>query len=1460
MVTKVIIDPRLIAAWTSSTNYRIEIEAGLVREVGNNKSYSPALTVMTDTTYASGPLVASVEPAYQSFADTAQAVINFDHAIFGRDAINFYLYRTDTQDLIETIPTSGDRVTIGVKEVSIDLSDLMLGGVSYFLTSDPSPFEDIYNFKSQQITSSTFKYTPTPAQIVNQIPNPGNEQNFATDVSIALNKNLTANSGTWVLHRLETGDTRTFTLTDTIGTSTNKRVTLTSGPNSTITINDINDEIMPEGRYYLTSDDWNYTDSQRIGLLGFADTSSFSFYQCSISNMEDKEYNHTVSQILFGGSQVLDVDLDPDKIYTLTVSNDLGTLVSASTGTTIGNLYISTGTKAIINQGLSTLDFTPNEPGANDDGTYSYSLTKDEVVLVSKTLNLIGIPYVISNVMELTIEGAGVIDEPLTLTAIINTSSTMSGLVTFKENGIALSTTTISSQGVATASVSFNTTGTKFISAEWPGGRLTDRIKYGPLDTGDTLKNIKLASTYNGDLEILTVRNGFWADINLAARFDNGIPLGSNDGTVTFKYVQTTNTTTSYTSSTSLTILEVGAKGFDFSSNWDGSPWGNDLYWVKLNSVSTLAIGDWITVTGTRYGTTPIKSSYRVSAIHPNNFVSIDARSEDDNPYYPHNPIKDKVTNSNQVILDPIIFQATFTKSDVFRTSEGIIGTATIVNNVATLPTTSLSTGSYTIVADWSGRATMPKYFGLSSNYAPLEAADRADYPPQEPGTQLSSLRLTGPSYVHQLRNVTYDLTNLYSTSTTGTITLSGYSNTANSVLDTDLFNTSTITFQVNTNDFVTGVNKIQSYWEGQAYVPGQYYPFYGTSSNAISITYQLGSLALGINTTTNTIYLPTTITAIANTSTADAGTVSFYDGETLLQTVNADNNSATITLSSGTLAIGSHNIIAKWNNTVPQVQSEVLVSNIVGRGEISTSTTTTDAVRVISLSTSTLPLFNQDGTFYQQPVIATVGVYGEYFGNKPTGTYSLRDEANSLTTTDLTLQGEWIPSNQGQTVGTHYIYADYSGDNWFNPKTGTTSSVALTLTKIVPDMNVTVSNTSTSSLVVTLNKLNGGTFTNVANIFRRQYENTGTFNLQWNGSTFTNVAYNLSLSQGTYPPPSLHSSNSPFSVGGNGSLYNPDWQWYWQQVEGDPIYSQWRANNRVVNEGVKYFNIQLTNNIDIKSEYESQQDARPFTFSCWINPTSIVSSNPRDSSFPWWHPIFTINGAEGGSDRNYQKLSIGLNEEGKPTIRAYYKYIYNIPGESTYKGFASTASTAVSTGTWTHIAVTRADNSSVIKLYVNGNLSTSLDCSYAFLPSPYKERVNGLALGNEINIGSLVEATPRLQYLFNLYQLYGSIPYYSDPRQGIFPGYNLTFYGYIANPVFWNEEYWTGNFTPPTAELLRDDWTVNNFYATATNVAGVVEYSTSSYIANTCTFYAEYLGDDVYLASTSTSTTITLI
>ncbi|HEX8911301.1 MAG TPA: Ig-like domain repeat protein, partial [Humisphaera sp.] len=187
---------------------------------------------------------------------------------------------------------------------------------------------------------------------------------------------------------------------------------------------------------------------------------------------------------------------------------------------------------------------------------------------------------------------------------------------------------------------------------------------------------------------------------------------------------------------------------------------------------------------------------------------------------------------------------------------------------------------------------------------------------------------------------------------------------------------------------------------------------------NAATTTTTLGSSAL-TSRYGQTVTFTATVTADAPGGGTPSGTVTFYDGSTLMGTGTL-NGSGVATLSTSGLDVGSHTISAEYGGTGDYDVSQDTVSQTVGQAVTTAVVGTTPSSAV-----------------YAEPVTLTAQVSVTAPGNgTPAGTVAFYDGTTLIGTAALDGTGAASLTGVGFGVGTHGLTVAYAGDTSFQSVT----------------------------------------------------------------------------------------------------------------------------------------------------------------------------------------------------------------------------------------------------------------------------------------------------------------------------------------------------------------------------------------------------------------------------------------
>jgi hypothetical protein len=343
--------------------------------------------------------------------------------------------------------------------------------------------------------------------------------------------------------------------------------------------------------------------------------------------------------------------------------------------------------------------------------------------------------YTLTQPITLSESQVRVINEPLTVTAAVTTSSGMRGTMTFYANALALGTAqwnSATNQAVLTTTAPVSS-GTYTISALWSGGYLDDsRLYVGKTANTSTIfvdaAQHPIIFTLNvGENPIITnTQTVLTATIIGGSAFND---VGR--GLVRFTRSTTTASIIGTTATTS-TIVDYGwnIQGADYNgdtTHYDDPmntyhfpylPWViNYAAWVELQNTTQYNVGDRLTINGEFGPASPVKGI--VSPSYPitkkvGNFLVLDLSEENglDGSILLENALPGSSSLGTLYTVNgtgPWIGQVPY---------EATIGTSTFVNNLASIivATESIPAGTNNITASYSGTGVVPKYYPASSS------------------------------------------------------------------------------------------------------------------------------------------------------------------------------------------------------------------------------------------------------------------------------------------------------------------------------------------------------------------------------------------------------------------------------------------------------------------------------------------------------------------------------------------------------------------------------------------------------------------------------------------------------------------------------------------------------------------------------------------------------------------------
>lgn len=726
-----------------------------------------------------------------------------------------------------------------------------------------------------------------------------------------------------------------------------------------------------------------------------------------------------------------------------------------------------------------------------------------------------------------------VVGQSVTFTATVTVTApgagTPMGSVTFKDGATTLGTGTLSS-GIATFNIFSLTLGSHDITATYAGDTNFNTSTSAILTQVVNKANTTTTITSSPNPSLVGQSVTFTATVSATAP-GSGIPTGSitfKDGTTTIGTSTLAGGTATFTTSAlskgSHSITAVYGGDTNYNTNTSSilnQTVGNANTTTTISSAPNPSVfGQTVTFTATvtaappatgtptgnvtlKDGTTSIgtatlssgKATFTISTLVVGG-NSITATYDGDTEFngstssiLTQTVNKASTTTTLNVSANPslvgqsLTFTATVTVvapgvgtptgTVTFKDGATTLGTGTISGNAATFTTSSLTLGSHSITAVYSGDSN----FNTSSSATLIQVVNQA-------GTTTIVTSSANPSVIGQ--TVTFTATVSVSApgsgTPTGTITFKDGATT----LGTGTLSGGTATFSI--NSLVIGSHTITAVYAGDT-------NFAGSTSSTLTQVVNKASTLTTLSASANpsvvgqSVTFTATVSVVAPGTGVPSGTITFKDGVTTLGTGTLSNGTAT--LSTSLLVIGSHTITAEYGGNT--------------NFDPSTSTGFSQTVNKASTTTALESSINPSTVGQSITFTATVTVTAP--GNATlTGSVTFKDGSTTIGTSTLS-GGKAILATSTLTAGSHSITAVYGGDTNLN---GSTSAV---LTQMVKQAsNTTVSSTvnpsvfgqsvmftATVSSVPPGNGTPGGTVT-----FKDGVNILGTANLSGGQTTFT--------------------------------------------------------------------------------------------------------------------------------------------------------------------------------------------------------------------------------------------------------------------------------------------------------------------------------------------------------------------
>lgn len=562
-----------------------------------------------------------------------------------------------------------------------------------------------------------------------------------------------------------------------------------------------------------------------------------------------------------------------------------------------------------------------------------------------------------------------------TVAAVSPGAGTPSGMVTFYDGATSIGTGTLDGTGTATLTTSTLDAGSHSITASYVG----DTNFTTSTTATATIQGVAAMGTMTTLVTSPLTSAEFGQSVTLTATVAQASGTNIPTGTVTF-YDGMNLIGTGTLDSTGKATLTTStlAKG------------------AQLLSADYAGVTDFTTSTSST-------QSYTISLAPP----TIDLTSTT-NPAATNESIVIDVT-----VAPPYVGAATPTGSVTFYNGVTQIGTGTLdLNGAATITIPPLSSGTYPITVQYAGDTN---YQAETSSALSLSV---------EKATVTTLAPVGGPITYGQSETFTATVVPLNADLATPSGTVTFYDGTT--ALGTGTLNLS------GTATFTTGALAAGSHTIKAVYGSDSIFAMSTSATGTLVVNQSGTSTALAMSAASpsfgQSVTLTATVAPVAPGAGTPTGTVSYYDGASLLGTGTLSSGVATLTMSD--LSVASHSITAAYNGD-PNFQA-------------STSTARSEAV--VRASTS-VGLFSSDtGPTYGQSITltATVGAVAPGAG-VPLGTVTFYDGTTAIGS--ATLSGS--PATATLSIGTldagaRLITVLYSGNADFTG--ATSSSVGVTI------------------------------------------------------------------------------------------------------------------------------------------------------------------------------------------------------------------------------------------------------------------------------------------------------------------------------------------------------------------------------------------------------------------------------
>ena len=646
----------------------------------------------------------------------------------------------------------------------------------------------------------------------------------------------------------------------------------------------------------------------------------------------------------------------------VTFTDTLPTGVTGTVTFTSGGTTIGTGT---VTNGVATVT-TSSLPGGSDSIVATYNGDTNNgtsTATLTQTVNKA------TPTVTVTTSGPSVFGTPVTVTATVLPGTT--GTVTVTSNGTTLGTGTVSPTGTVSVTTSTLPVGTDTITASY-GGDTNNNPATGTTNqtVAKTLPTVTLTSSNNP------------STTGQSVIFTATVPANAT-GTVTFLDGTTIiGTGTINNGVATLTTSALGAGSHTITASYPGD---------ANNSASTS-----FPLTQTVNKNSPVLPPPGTNPSSTDTLTSI--------------TITEQVPTG---VTGPVTFSNGTT----------VLGTAPIVNGVATLTIPPQPAGSESITAS-----------------TPADPNNNAATSPATAVTVVKVTPVLPPPVVIPSNPVFGSPVTITETIPNGvTGPISFYNGTT-------LIGTATVTngvATITTSTLPLGANSITASSPSNAI-------YNSATSPATLVTVAKGAGTVTLTSSVNPASTGQSVTFTALTNTGAIGSLTFLDGTTVLG-VGGINASGIATFTTSSLAIGSHPVTASFSgDTNLTAATSAVLTEVISKVPSAVAVTQSTPVQLLN----SMVTFTANVT---TPNPTPTGMVTFYDGATSIGTAPLSTNGTAIVT--LSSNGDAAYSTTTLTAGPHTITAAYSGDTTFM------SSTSAPITNIVADFTNKATGTTTQNL-----------------------------------------------------------------------------------------------------------------------------------------------------------------------------------------------------------------------------------------------------------------------------------------------------------------------------------------------------------------------------------------------------------